>query len=285
MHTIFKEFSMFKRRPGRYFSSMSREITCSKNPLMRIKLIKCTGGSPNSIKLVNEIIESHPNSWFVFATPSQRIQHENSPYIRPGHSGSFITDKNGRIPTDIDAYLSKRRSEEYLGSKPRVYDSRFNAQELGSQVRLYAPLFTSIPEELQTWHKLTEYDPNYPLFIHIVPLCEEAGITAEKYRKTVAEIKEKDVIYSLFSFESFKTVRAQNCNEATWRVWKMMTNSMDMAENHDMSCQEMVINIMKSLMNHDVEQYLQLAEEIGLTDHIEKPQAYEGNFEPVMVMG
>lgn len=277
MHTLFLKELSFMKGPGRrQFSCFTRELNSTSNPGVRIKLFKFVkGDAMDSVFHINNLIKNNPNSAFVLTTPSQR----KGKYIKPGHTATWVTDEDGNILS----HLSKRNSNEVLGVKPRAYDSRFNDQELKMPVRLFKPRYTSVQEELVTWEKSTAVDPHYPLYIHIIPLEKQTGLTVEKYRNKVDEIMEKDLFYSLFSYETFKTVKAQNCNEVTWRV---LMDPEECLEHHDMSCQEMVIHIMRKYMQEQADEYMEIAREAGLLEGVEKPELREAVvYAPVMVMG
>jgi len=278
MHTIFLKELSFMKRPGRrQFSCFTRELNSTRIPGVRIKLFKFVhGDAMDPVFHVNQLIKNNPNSAFILTTPSQR----KGQYIKPGHTATWVTDEDG----EILSYLSKRNSNEVLGVKPRAYDSRFNDKELQTPVRLFKPRYTSPQEELVTWKQSTEFDPHYPLYLHIIPLQEYAGLTVEKYKNKVQEIMENDLFYSLFSYETFKTVKAQNCNEVTWRV--LMDPEEECLEYHDMSCQEMVVYIMRKYMQGQADEYMEMAKEAGLLEGIEKPELREAVvYAPVMVMG
>lgn len=276
MYTIFlKELSFMKRPGSRQFSCFTMNST--RSPGVGIKLFKFVReDAMDPVFHVNQLTKNNPNCAFIFTTPSQR----KGQFIKPGHTATWVTDKYGNRL----AYLSKRNSKEVLCVKPRAYDSRFNSQELKIPVRLFKPRYTSPEEELATWKQSTEFDPHYPLYIHIIPLQEYTGLTVEKYKKKVDEIMETDLCYSLFSYETFKTVKAQNCNEVTWRV--LMDPEEECLEYHDMSCQEMVVYIMRKYMQDQVDEYMEMAKEAGLLEGIEKPELREAVvYAPVMVMG
>lgn len=224
---------------------------------------------PSSILdfLKNAVVRKNPNSLFIWTTPTHRMNSQHDELVYPGHNFSSTTDKDG----ETACFLSKRPdTNAVLGERRRIVDLRFTKQN--RMTTLFRPYFSSVEEEIEKWVKRASAIPDYPLYIHVIPL-ETLDLDINTYKENVDYLIEMEEPYTLFSTRhpfSDHYIRASNCNSATEQaIFGVVPPSV-----HDMSCQEAAMEIVTRLLKKPSD-YLQHSADLGLTKGIESPTIVE----------
>ncbi|MFV0820921.1 hypothetical protein [Legionella micdadei] len=230
--------------------------------LLRVNLAGKTASPKAKLEIEQEIIKKNKNSLLIWTTPTQRLKSDYDDCIYPGHNFSSVTDDNGETACS----MSKRPdTTSMIGERKRIPDPRFKNQ--CRTTRLFSPRYPSVQEELIQWLKRAAAAPEYPLFVHVLPLHPPLEVNLASYRSNVELLRSLQEPYSLFSFLhpcGDRYIRAGNCNAAT----EQSIFGANSASIQDLSCQEAAMKIVTRLLKtqHD---YLNAADDLGLTQGIE----------------
>ncbi|KTD16791.1 hypothetical protein [Legionella jordanis] len=261
--TTFKEFSLLNQK--------------------RAKLLKIQYGGreeliPHSIEsLIRRIIFPHSNCLFIGTTPTTQSRSRNflQP-LYPGHNFSFITDATGKITSSISKRPDRTKP---IAQRARIGDSRLT--NMPSSIQLYAPRYTTVQEDLQTWLQRAACVENYHLFFHIFPLSSELGLDPVLYKKNVDQLVNDQRPYSLCSWihpdNTHRIIRASNCNSDLQKA----VLGLEKYEVQDMYCQEAAITIASEFAVRD--EYFQAVKELAFDEGIEKSELSSESYLPIFV--
>lgn len=260
----------FAKATVRHFSFQTCTFELNNSSSSRAKLIKIIHPQSASHQVVNavhnQVIKAHPNSLLVWTMPTVRINKQHVEGILPGHNFSSITNEKG----EIVCTLSKRPdTTAVLGEYPRIDDDRFTKQS--KLVRVFRAQYPSSHQEIHHWEDYARKTNDYPLFVHIIPLDEELGLSAERYQHDAEFLKQMYNIYSLhdwFNRELGRFIRASNCNDITKKVISGSHHKNDEQNPELKFCQDAIIDMMKRFAKNPSD-YFNQAHAVGLTRWIE----------------
>lgn len=224
------------------------------------------------LQLLKNDIKDNPESLFIWTTPTTRLNSQHGELVYPGHTFSSVTNN----ASEVTCTLSKRPDTTVvLGERRRIADPRFKQQALTT--KLFQPFFSSIEEEIEIWVKRASLIPDYPLYVHIIPLIE-LQLDISTYENNVSYIVEKKEPYTLYStvhpFADYY-IPASNCNSDTeLAIFGAIPPSV-----HDMTCQEAAMTIVSRLIKAKMD-YINKAQYLGLTAGIESPSIPKEFYQP-----
>ncbi|KTD31453.1 MULTISPECIES: hypothetical protein [Legionella] len=230
--------------------------------LLKINVTTQSAQSKTILEVADQISKNNKNSLLIWTTPTLRLKSEYDDCIYPGHNFSSVIDERGEIACS----MSKRPdTTSMIGERNCVPDPRFKNQE--RTTRLFSPCYPSVQEEILQWFKRASAVPEYPLFIHAIPILSCLGLSITSYRDNVENLRGLQEPYTLFSFVhpcGDRYIRAGNCNAATEKsIFGVNSGSVQ-----DLSCQEAAMKLVTRLLKQPHE-YLHAAEDLGLTQGIE----------------
>ncbi|WED43469.1 hypothetical protein [Legionella cardiaca] len=260
------------RHVEKSFLNLQKEFSLRNNLQVNGKLVKILlldKHQPLDIsrtKLYQDIILPNKNCLFLGTTPTVNFKKDSKDTylqsIYPGHNFSFITDEEGEVFSSI----SKRPdTNKPLGFQKRIDDQRLEG--MPSQIRLYAPRYTTVQEDLLKWLERAFVVSSYPLYLHIFPLIG-LGIDVGEYQRNVKTLLETKTPYSLCSWvhpdSASRIIRASNCNSDVQKA----IFGIDIHEVQDMFCQEAAIKMASEFAT--AQEYGLAVDALGLNHGIEK---------------
>lgn len=211
------------------------------------------------------LTKRNPNSLFTMTIPSKMMHGEYGQFPYPGHNSVFITDGQGAI----SSFLSKRPDVKQLVSERLRAPNPLLPKSYSQKVRIYAPRFTSLEEELRYWIENAKTRADFPLYIHRFPLNSVFGVDAATFQRNVDYILEVDCYYSLHSTLHpilDRYIPAQNCNDSVQRaIWGEAKVTIG-----DMPTQQAVMAIVRRFIK-DVPDYQRKCQRLGLMDSTQLP--------------
>ncbi|KTC77106.1 hypothetical protein [Legionella brunensis] len=262
---------------SRMFSTFHKEFGLVNSSRQNGKIVKVLLSEKDKLqdsreKIYKDIILPHKNCLFIGTTPTVHYKQDYLQSIYPGHNFSFMTDNNG----SVTASVSKRPdTSKPLALYKRIPDGRLS--NLPSSVRLYAPLYTSLPEDLLKWLERANRVSSYPLYLHIFPITPKLAIDVHQYKTNINYLLQDKHPYSLFSWvhpEGERFIRASNCNSDVQKA----IFGLDLHEVQDMFCQEAAMTM--ALQFAKPEEYQKAVELLGFNQGIEKSPLTSDSYLP-----